>query len=299
VKKYLLISHKYDFLKRGAFITSNRFVESYSEHLDYKLDLDAQNLEELNEQYKRLIFTTQVISNYRLKLNLTRLRNLNYIFFLRNTQNPLIYNSASNGFHYYKTYKNIKFYIPSITDFSPIENKVYNKNLCLGFYIRRNITPDSVSFINDFLKNLKIPVDVYVMGNPAPEFLNYKCVNTYNHTYNQIEFFENITHYMYPASKQFQDPFPNSVLEAVQSGVQIIFPEIYGRNHKDGIDDIKDCIYWHKNFNPDIKYDNTDCILTDSKFKKFFLNLFDNNFEYSFDRNKYKYFSDWIEGEIV
>ena len=98
MKKYLLISHKYDNLKRGAFLTSNRFVDSYSEHLDYKLDLDAQNLEELNEQYNRLIFTTQVISNYRLKLNMSRLKNLNYILFLRSNQNPLIYNSCSNGF---------------------------------------------------------------------------------------------------------------------------------------------------------------------------------------------------------
>jgi hypothetical protein len=299
MKKYLLISHKYDLLKRGAFITSNRFVEFYSGYLDYKLDLDAQNLEELNKQYKRLIFTTQVIQNYRIELNFTRLIKLNYILFLRSDQNPLIYNSASNGFHYYKTYKNIKFYIPSITDFPPIKNKVYHKNPCLGFYIRKNITPDSVKFINDFLKNLKIHVDVYVMGNPAPEFLNYECVDTYNHTYNQIEFFENISHYIYPASKYFQDPFPNSVLEAVQSGVQIIFPEVYGRNHKDGIDDIKECILWHKNFNPDIKYDNTDCVLTNSNFKTFFLNLFDNNFEYSFDRDKYKYFSDWIKGEII
>lgn len=299
MKKFLLISHKYDNLKRGAFLTSSRFVDSYPEHLDFRLDLNAQDLEELNQQYKRLIFTTQVISNYRIKLNLNRLRQLNYLFFLRNDQNPLIYNSASNGFHYYRTYKNIKFYIPSITDFPTIENTVIHKIPCLGFYIRRNVTPDSLSFINNFLKNLKIPIDVYVMGNPAPELLKNKSVNSYNHTYDQIEFFRNITHYIYPASRQFQDPFPNSVLEAIQSGVQIIFPEVYGRNHKDGIDDIKECILWHKDFNPNIKYDNTDCVLTNNNFKKFFLTLFENDFEYSFDRDKYKYFSDWINGEVL
>lgn len=299
MKKYLLISHKYDALKRGAFITSNRFKDSYSEYLDYKLDLDAQNLEELNEQYKRLIFTTQVINNYRLKLNYLRLKNLNYIFFLRKNQNPLIYNSASNGFHYYKTYRNIKFYIPSITDFPLIEKRYNHKIPCLGFYIRKSVTPDSLKFINDFLKNLKQNVDIYVMGNPAPGFSSYKSVNTYTHTYNQKEFFKNITHYIYPASKQFQDPFPNSVLEAIQCDIQIVFPEIYGRNHKDGIDDIKDCIKWHKEFNPNINYDNSNCVLTNDNFKQFFLTIFDNNFEYSFDRDKYKYFSDWIEKEIL
>ena len=294
-----MISHKYDNLKRGAFLTSNRFVDSYSEHLDYKLDLDAQNLEELNEQYNRLIFTTQVISNYRLKLNMSRLKNLNYILFLRSNQNPLIYNSCSNGFHYYKTYKNIKFYIPSITDFPKIENKIKHNIPCLGFYVRRNITPDSLLYINNFLQNLKQTVDIYVMGNPAPEFSKYHCSNTYTHTYDQVEFFKNISHYIYPASKQFQDPFPNSVVEAIQTGIQIVFPTILNRTHFDGIDDIKDCIKWHKDFNPEIDLDNSNCILTNSTFKKFYLNLFNNNFEYSFDRLKYKYFSDWIENEVL
>lgn len=299
VKKYLLISHKYDNLKRGAFLTSNRFVDTYSEHLDYKLDLDAQNLEHLNTQYKRLIFTTQLFHNYRLRLNLTRLRKLNYIFLLRSDQNPLIYNSASNGFHYYRTYNNIKFYIPSITDFPHIANKVINKIPCLGFYIRRTVTPDSLLYIKDILRNLKHIVNVYVMGNPLPEVSTYNSVNSYTHTYDQFEFFRNISHYIYPASKIFQDPFPNSVVEAIQSGVQIVFPEIHGRKHKDGIDDIKDCIKWHKEFNPDIEFDNSDCVLTNKTFKPFYLKLFNNNFEYSFDRSKYRSFANWIEGEIL
>jgi len=299
LKKYLLISHKYGELKRGAFLTSNRFVNSYSEYLDYKLDLDAQNLEELNCVYKRLVFTTQVIDNYRIKLSFSRLRNLNYILFLRSNQNPLIYNSCSNGFHYYKTYKNIKFYVPSITDFPKVENIVEHNIPCLGFYVRRNVTPDSLLYIDNFLKNLNRLVDVYVMGDTAPEFLKHRCVKTYNHTYDQFEFFSNISHYIYPASKYFQDPFPNSVLEAAQTGAQIIFPTIQGRNHLDGIDDIKDCIKWHKEFNPDVEYDNSKCILTDQTFRKFYLRLFDNNFEYSFDRSRYKYFSDWIEREVM
>jgi len=297
LKKYLLIAHKYIDLKRGAHLTSNRLVDQYPEHLDYKIDLDAQNLEELNEQYQRIIFITQVINNYHFKLNIRRLQKLNYILMLRSTQNPLLYNSCSNGFHYFKTYKNIKYFIPFVTNFSVIK-KVKNNIPCLGFYIRRTITPDSLIYINNFLKNLKQKVNVYIMGNPTPEFLKYKCINSYNHTYNHKEFFSNISHYIYPSSKQFQDPFPNSVLEAVQTGAQIVFPEISNRNHKDGIDDIKDCIKWHKTFNSDVEYDNSECILNNSNFKKFYLNLFNNNFEYTFDRNKYKYFSDWIEGAV-
>lgn len=297
MKKYLLIAHKYINLKRGAHTTSIRLANAFPEYLDYKVDFAAQNLENLNNQYKRLIFTTQVISKYPFKLNITRLQRLNYILMLRGQQNPLLYNSCSNGFYYYKTYRNIKFFVPFITDFPLLDSK--SKQLCLGFYIRRNVTPDSLIYINNFLKNLKQQVNIYIMGNPTPEFLNYECVKTYNHTYNQIEFFSNITHYIYPASAYFQDPFPNSVLEAVQTGAQIIFPEIPGRNHMDGIDDIKDCIKWHKEFNPDIEYDNSNCILKTKNFEKFYLNLFDNNFEYSFDRTKYKYFCDWIEKEVL
>jgi len=298
MNKYLLTAHKYTYLKRGAHLTSNRLVDQFPENLDYKVDLDAQDLEKLNNQYKRIIFITQQFQNYHFKLDISRLKKLNYIIMLRSNQNPILYNSGSNGFHYYKTYKNIKFYVPFVTDFPMIE-KVKHGIPCLGFYIRRNVTPDSLVYINDFLKNLKQSVDIFVMGNPTPEFLKYDCINSYTHTYDHIKFFSNISHYIYPTSKQFQDPFPNSILEAVQTGAQIVFPEIPNRTHKDGIDDIKDCIKWHKDFNPYIEYDNSNCILKAKNFKNFYLNLFENNFEYSFDRTKYSRFNEWIEGEVL
>ena len=298
MKKYLLVSHKYDNLKRGAYITSNRLVDRYRKHLDYKTDLEIQDLNELNYKYKKIIFVTQVLSNYNIKLNLTKMKKLNHLIMLRSTQNLLLYNSCSNGFHYFKSYKNIKNFIPFITDFPLIEHD--NNNIpCLGFYIRRTVTPDSLSYIKDFLKNLSQKVDVYVMGNPTPEFLKYKCVNTYKHTYNNKEFFKSITHYIYPSSKIFQDPFPNSILEAVHTGAQIVLPDILGRLHMDGIDDIKECIKWHNKFDSDIIYDNSDCILNGIIFDKFYLNLFNNDFEYKFDRSEYKYFSDWIEKEVI
>lgn len=294
MKKYLLIAHNYEYLKRGAHLTSIRLAKQYPEYLDYKIDLDAQNLEELNEQYKRLIFITQVPSCYNLNLKFNRLKNLNYIFMLRGTRNPLIYNSSNNGFHYYRSYKNIKYFIPFITDFQ-IPNET--KKTCIGFYVRRNITPDSLAYTKDFLNNLKYPTDIYVMGDPTPEFEKIKNVKSYTHTYDQFKFFSNISHYIYPTSIVHNDPFPNSVLEAVQCNKQIIFPALPNRVHKDGIDDIKDCIKWHETYTPDKEFDNSKCILISSNFKKFYLKLFDNNFEYSFDRTKYNKFDKWIEKE--
>ena len=298
MKKYLLIAHKYGKLKRGAHLTSQRLVNHFPEYLDYKTDLDAQDLEKLNEEYNKLIFVTQVLSVYCFQLNINRLKQLNYVLLLRGDQNPLIYNSGNNGFHYYRMYKNIKFFIPFVTDFPKNKKKQFKKPI-LGFYIRRDITPDSLTYTHSFLKDLKMKVDIFVMGNPAPELLQYNSVANYTHTYDNIEFFNNITHYIYPASKVFRDPFPNSVLEAIQSNIQIVFPEIPNRIHKDGIDDIKDCIKWHKTFNPDIMFDNTNCILKNKNFRKFYLRLFDNDFEYEFDREKYKNFYEWIEKEVM
>jgi hypothetical protein len=215
---------------------------------------------------------------------------------LRGTRNPLIYNSCNNGFHYFRSYKNIKYFVPFVTDFiTPNENE----NLCIGFYIRRDVTPDSLAYTKDFLNSLKHPIDIYVMGDPTPEFKNIKNVKSYTHTYDQFEFFSNISHYIYPTSVIHNDPFPNSVLEAVQCNKQIIFPKLPNRVHKDGIDDIKECIKWHDTFNENIYYDNKDCIIKNKYFEKFYLNLFENNFEYTFDRDKYKRFDKWIENEVL
>ena len=137
------------------------------------------------------------------------------------------------------------------------------------------------------------------MGDPAPEFMRIKNVKSYKHTFDNIEFFKNISHYVYPASRVFQDPFPHNILEAVQSGKQIIIPELPHRNHVDGIDDIKECIKWHKTFDENTHYDNSKCILNANAFRNFYLRLFENNFEHRFDKDKYKHFSDWIEHEVI
>lgn len=297
MKKYLLISHKFIDTKRGAHLTSERMVGEHPSHLVHLNDLYAKNLEELNEEYKRLIFITQAPHMYHLKMNYRRLKNLNPIIFLRSDFNPSLYESCNNGFHYYRKYNTIKNFIPFITDFKSDPQQIHERP-CIGFYIRRFLVPDSHLKCIDFIKNISEDVDVITMGNDIPEIKKFKHVKSYMHTLDNKDFFSHVTHYVYPTSKIFEDPFPNSVLEAVHSGKQIIFPKIQ-RDHFDGIDDIKDCIKWHENFNPDLNYDNSNCILKAENFKQFYLNAFDNNFEYSFDRSKYKYFNDWIEGEVL
>jgi hypothetical protein len=298
--KFLLISKKFTYVKRGAFLTSERLSKHFPEHLDYLEEIQAQNLEHLSTQYKRLIFVTQAMKMYSLNLPFTRLKKLNALVYIRSGGGnfPVLYESCNNGFHYYKTYPNIKFFVPFVTDFHVQRTKKFDIP-CVGFYIRRNLVHDSVMYMHNFLKSFKGKLDVFIMGEPAPEILRYPSVRSYGHTYDNTEFFKEISHYVYPQSATFQDPFPNSVLEAVQNGIQIVLPEIPGRTHKDGIDDIKDCIQYHETFNPDIEHDNSNIILQNKYFKNWYHKVFDNNFEYSFDRNKYHRFNEWIEHQVI
>jgi len=299
MKKYLVISVKYDNLKRGAFTASQRLAEEHSDYIDTihcKQIRDIAHLRELNEQYQRIIFNTQDASNYSFPLNIISLRNLNYLMYSRD--HSILYDTCNNGF-YYTSARKIKHYIPFITDFKI--NKKNSSNIpCVGFYIRNWLTPDSFKCITDILKDIKQDVNIYTMGNNIGSLnISNKHIKQYTHTFNNIEFFKKVTHYIYPKSKQFQDPFPHTLIEAIQSDCQIICPEVFGRNHKDGIDDICEVTRHHNKLILDYKLDNINTIFSSKVFKKFFLKVFDNNFEHILDRTKYKYFSDWIEGEVL
>ena len=113
-----------------------------------------------------------------------------------------------------------------------------------------------------------------------------------------MQFFSEITHYFYPTSKYFVDPFPHSLLEAVQTGKTIIIPKIE-RDFKDGIDDIKDVINWYEEYNPIVGNTNKDQPLRAAVWKKFYEKVFSCNWEYKFDRNKYKNLYDFIQGEVL
>lgn len=288
--KYLLIGHSYPYYKRGTITIPKRFAREYPQYIDFIEDTQIKNLKEISKQYDKIILCNQVPSNYTFRVNPVSLNDINYLLYIRQEHNWKFYNSCNNGFHYYRSYPSIKYFTPLITNFKLPDRKI--NNICIGFYLRRNVNPDSYKYAIDIMKTLS-GFKFYTMGDKSTELPWIK------HTYDNIKFFSNITHYIYPASKLFKDPSPQSVLEAIQNEIQIIFPEIQGRNHKDGIDDFKECIKWHEKFNPNIYYDNSDCPLTSEIFKQFYLNLFENNFEYSFDRNKYKSFSKWIENEIL
>ena len=79
MKKYLLISHKYGKIKRGAYTSSEKLSEYYPDFLESKEDIDCKNLENLNKKYRKLIFVTQVPRKYVMSIDFIRLMTLNHI----------------------------------------------------------------------------------------------------------------------------------------------------------------------------------------------------------------------------
>jgi hypothetical protein len=141
-------------------------------------------------------------------------------------------------------------------------------------------------------------MDVAIMGDPNDQIEHHPNVNNFTHTNDNTKFFSLISHYFYPTSKYFVDPFPHSVVEALQCKRQIIFPKIE-RNFKDGIDDIKDVINWQEKFTPSIENKNKNHPFKAKIWKKFYQNVFDRNWEFAFCRNTYKELSGFIQKEVL
>lgn len=293
--KFLFTGKEFGLSKRGGFVVTKRFCDWFSDKTEF-IEASKITKDHLNK-YQKVIFLTQVPTAYNIPVNGIALRNVNHLVYIRSNRITPMLNSCTNGFNYYKRFKLIKNYIPTITPFSVNKNK--RDDPCLGFYQRNFITRDSFDWFRNCLSTLKCDVDVYLMGDPPKiDFSSLNHVRNVTHTYNNEEFFSNVTHYIYPRSKTWVDPFPHSILEAIQSNCQIISPTIHQRNHMDGVDDLLSCIEYHDEFDPNTYYDNSKSIIL-SNFKPFYERVFANDFEYSFDRNKYVTFCEWIEKEVT
>jgi len=294
--KYLVIGHKFGALGRGGYHISKRFCDEHPEYCEFKEDKKARRLEILNDKYRKIIFRTQVPRCYSIPVNFVRLRKINHLFYIRAKYLNPLYQNCTNGFYYYHKHKGFDNYIPMITDF-PVQEITPKQEICLGFYVRKWLTPDSFDCFIDILDNFPHKVNVTVMGDDSPQIKNHNNVLHYNHTNVSVQFFSYITHYFYPTSKYFVAPFPHSVLEAVQCGKVIVFPKI-DRDFKDGIDDLKDVINWQEKFTPSIENQNKDHLLTAKIWANFYQKIFDNDWQFQFDRERFKTFDKFIEGVL-
>lgn len=293
---FVFIGKKEGPQKRGAYNIAKRFAE-YN-NFEFKEDLESRNLN--FHLYDKIIYTYQNPNNYlNIEDPIKKRKDTKFLFYIRNPLYAKLCNSASNGFSYYCENKSHKNFIPYICDYP--YNVLVPNEIAIGFYLRPHIIKDSFDFFIDFIKHSKNKINVVTCGNIPIDFdLNiYSSVNSWKHTYDTECFFNLITHYLCPMSGEKKDPFPNMLMEAVQTNKQIICPKLKTRNHNDGIDDILSMLLsYHIDLkNLEKEYQNIN-VFTSDYFQSFYKTIFENNWNNFLDYKKYKTFYDWCSKEI-
>jgi len=281
---YKLVYKTFGSPKRGANISSHEYS-----NIDERINLcdisDIQNINDIRDNNSTLVFITQGTHLYDQKYNFIKSKPTDVVY-IRQEHVPKLYNNpVNNGFSYVQIRErgaskfirnnDFKYYSPMFYNFNVRTHK--KEGTVLGYYVRPNLTPDGTLWFIDFLNNLEHPIDLYTMGI----YINYKDhpnVKSQVHTYDRFEFFTNVSHYVYFKSNMFKDPYPNSLMEAVQSNCQIIIPD-NSRKFDDGIDDIISCIDYHNCLNNDI-IDNTGSVLN-KDFTMYIKKLIDKGFKYT------------------
>ena len=291
--KYAIIGWNDKTQKRGAYTEAAALQSKYPDKIDvfdanHKLDID-----EIHQNYKRVIYTYQNPNKlYDKKAIDIRYYNKDIVY-IRKDIKTIFKWKTTNGFSMY--IKNDIFYnfVPMMIPMFQPNINIRTDKIVLGYYLRPQYRPDDYQMFCDFVYNLKIPVDLYVMGSFVFPFNGKtKLIRNLIYTTDNVEFFNNITHYVYSMSNVF-DPWPTTLQEAVNANKQIIILE-QKRNFKDGIDDICENIKYHKVLDTEIYYNNSNSIINKWNYDKFYNEVFANNFEYYFDRNRYKYIADWL-----
>ena len=302
MKKYIFIGnsrHSY----RTSTIRSFEKLSNYNKNLidcmdGYKMYSLDYNL--LENNYDKIIFGCQDNRVYPFRISNKLFLNKKYIFFTRRKElTGVMVNSATNGFSVYTSWKSHKLFLLNIAS----SNKDYIKNplyddVTYGFYNRPTTELSFIIFLNK-LKEYNKKVNLVFCGY-KPDFNYIKSnvnVGTIKHTENMEEFWNSITHYVMPMNPKIFDPFPHTLLEAVQNKKQVIIIPCE-RNFSDGIDDIMSLIQYHTSFYDSNIVNNDSNILTYETLIPYYNRLFSNNFEYHFDYTKYKTFYDWCSHEL-
>lgn len=180
----------------------------------------------------------------------------------------------TGGFSYYKMFNGIyKSYFPTIYDVHFSRNSYPS----IGYYIRTMRTESNLAFID--LIN-KLPNDIPIVTMGTKESLEKYLSNRKNwyHTYDSNIFWKKCSHYFYFRCSDFIDPFPHSLLEAIQSGHRIISPKNNRRNFIDGIDDLLSFIEYDETF-IEANIGKPCDLLTGAYWKTYIENLICTDFE--------------------
>lgn len=284
--KYNLIL-KYKTLGQKAQTIAKYLEQKYPNTIEV-----SYNEFKLGKGYRNISLTQQPI-----KLNRYLLKEyINAIHFIRPEYLRFnLANKATNGFSVYKAKTKYNYFIPMMYDY---KNEKNVNDLNIGYYFTpyRNNFKEFIGFLQ---QNLNKIINISILSEFTYKDLCYPQLYNINKRFNiyfyenKDKFFSNITHLVFPMSKTFIDPWPTVLEEAVRCNKQIIILH-HDRKWKDGIDDICSCIRYHKNLNLNIYYDNSDSSILNFNLDEYYKYLFDNNFEFYIDRNKYKTFDEFL-----
>lgn len=298
--KILLTGRNFSNLKRGAHLIGNKFAELFPDKFDYIDQIHVRDWAKAVEGYKKIVFMSQNPRLYNTAPYITRIHKIPHTFYIRNEYAHPLINSCSNGFHYYQQFENIKHYIPRIMP--PPECRLTalstSDRPCIGFYLRAQLLTDSYQMFMQWIEDLKEEVDVCIMGEDVFDFSTYPHVKNYYHTFDNKEFFSKITHFVYFHS-EWLDPFPHTLLEAVNLGLQVIIPN-KGRpaDLKDGIHDILDVADVHSKLDLNKTYDNSKCLLTFENLKPWYDEVF-THYSHSLPRNNHQTLLEFLEAQVL
>lgn len=233
----------------------------------------------------RNIICTQIDSFYT-KRYVDKL--ISAIHFYRPNIKMIFRNTATNGFSVFKQHNKYRFYIPMMQEYV---NHKCPEEVTIGYYNTsyRNTKHRFLSFLND---NNTLIKNICIMGDRID---NINSMFNIKYTTDRDIFFSSITHLVVPMSTTFIDPWPTVMEEAVRCNKQIIVLSA-NRNWQDGIDDICSCIRYHTKLDLKTYYDNNDSSILNFDLDKYYRYLFDNNFEFYIDRNKFKTFDSFLTG---
>lgn len=291
--KYALIGWNDNNQKRGAYTEAETLANHYKDKTTIFNANSNINIDKLRNEYDRIIYTYQNPNNLRTKKKLNLKYSNTDIQYIRYNIPTTYKYKTTNGFSMYLEHPLFVNYVPMMIPMFEVDKETNYDNIVLGYYIRPEYRPDDFRMFKSFLDNLKYDVTLYVMGSFIYPFNQYKHVKKLVYTKDNLRFYKNITHYVYSESNT-HDPYPTTLQEAVNCNKQIVILK-QNRKFKDGIDDIEECIDYHIELSNKLIYDNSNSILNKWNYDNFYNKVFDNNFEYTFDRSKYTSMRDWLE----
>lgn len=282
--KNLIVTRNIPHIKRGAFNLARRLSRDFPDTFDF-INGD-EFTPKVRERYQHVIWNFQSPRSYGSRFNYIQAALNRDPVFVRNEQSFPNLNSFSNGFYVWRNSPYIKSYLPLFTFDKEMETD-------------KSVLPTLVGFYNNITCDLEAKAYAQIIReNKTVQFLNlgHRIIDADNcrQTYDEVYFFQNITHFLYVPDRAVYSPFPNSLLEAVLSGATPIILGLEDRPFQDGATEISEVIRFLNKFDLRKRLNNKDTILNPRLYTDFYNSVFPN-FQGFEQKCEFSKFSDLLE----